>query len=66
MKPLYSVLLWLLLCAPAGAEALQWYAVPAEAAPSVVAPAVRAEPASAAAKPLPSSAQRYRPPIWTG
>lgn len=63
MKLLCSVLLWLLLCAPAGAEALQWYAVPAEAAPSAAAPEVRVEPASAAAKPLSSSAQRYRPLI---
>ncbi|WP_234004332.1 lytic transglycosylase domain-containing protein [Chromobacterium vaccinii] len=63
MRLLCSVLLWLLLCAPAGAEALQWYAVPAEAAPLAAAPEVRAEPASAAAKPLSSSAQRYRPLI---
>ncbi|MEO2215986.1 lytic transglycosylase domain-containing protein [Chromobacterium vaccinii] len=67
MKPLYSVLLWLLLCAPAGAEALQWYAVPADPAPSAPLappPALGNEPAaSAAPKPLSSSAQRYRPLI---
>ncbi|SUX56109.1 lytic transglycosylase domain-containing protein [Chromobacterium vaccinii] len=67
MKPLYSALLWLLLCAPAGAEALQWYAVPADPAPSAplaASPAVGNEPAaSAAPKPMSSSAQRYRPLI---
>ncbi|MEO4011916.1 lytic transglycosylase domain-containing protein [Chromobacterium piscinae] len=69
MKLLCSGLLWLLFCAPASAEALQWYAVPAETAPPAVPAAgetgnaaARPEPA-AAPKPLSSSAQRYRPLI---